>query len=109
MENLTMKKIRTRLTPEQQFNIYQECMGAGAPIKEILHRNGLMPWELAEIRKKVRNGALEALANKSTKGHKKSGVIPIEQHYKILRELEDTKEALSAIGHEFALLKKRMN
>jgi hypothetical protein len=104
-----MKKIRIKKSPEQLFNIYQECMGADAPIKEILQRNGLMPWELAEIRKKVRNGALESLANKGTKGHKKSGVVPIEQYQRVLREMEDTKEALSAVGYEFALLKKRMN
>lgn len=109
MENITMKKTRIHQTPEQLFNIYQECAGAGAPIKEILQRNGLQPWELAELRKKVRNAALESLAHRGVRGHKKTGVVPIEQHYRVLKELDDTKEALSAVGHEFALLKKKLN
>lgn len=108
MENLTMKKERIKPTPEQQFNIYQECLVAGAPIKQILQRHSLKPWELAEIRKKVREAALEILSDSSTRGRKKS-VVALEQYQQLSKELEDTKEALSAVGHEFALLKKRVN
>ena len=108
MENLTMKKERIKPTPEQLFNIYQECSGAGVPIKQILQRHNLKPWELAEIRKKVREAALEVLSNSGTRGRKKS-VVSLEQYQKLSKELEDTKEALSAVGYEFALLKKRVN
>ena len=65
MENYheLQKKERLKLTPEQLFNIYLECTAPGAPVKTILERYGLKPWDLVAIRKKVRSGAIEALAN----------------------------------------------
>ena len=60
---MNTKKERLKLTPEQLFNIYLECTAPGAPVKTILERYGLKPWDLFAIRKKVRLGAIEALAN----------------------------------------------
>ena len=97
-----------KLTPEQLFNIYQECVGAGAPVKAILQRHGLKPWDLVAIRKKVREASLESLSHTGTRGRKKS-LVPLEEFQKLSKELEYTKDALSAVGHEFALLKKRVN
>ena len=108
MENISMKKERLKLTPEQLFNIYQECSGAGAPVKSILQRHGMNPWDLVAIRKKVREAALEALSHTGTRGRKKS-IVPLEDFQKLSKELEETKDALSAVGHEFSLLKKRVN
>ena len=39
LENISMKKERLKLTPEQMFNIYHECSDAGAPVK-LLSENG---------------------------------------------------------------------
>ena len=104
---MTTKKERVKLTPEQIFNIYLECTLPGAPVKTILERYGLKPWDMVAIRKKVRAGAIEALAN-SKPGRKKQ-VVAVEQFQQVSKELTETKDALSAVGHELALLKKRVN
>src|SRR3989338_6751834 len=55
--NTNIKKERLKLTPEQLFNIYLECNAPGAPVKTILDRYGLRPWDLVAIRKKVKAAA----------------------------------------------------
>jgi len=108
VENITVKRERVKLTPEQLFGIFMECISAGAPVKQILERYGLKAWDLVAIRKKVREAALEALSGNLARGRRKS-VVPLEQYQNLGKELAETKEALSAIGYEFALLKKRVN
>jgi hypothetical protein len=105
---MTTKKERLKLSPEQLFNIYLECNAPGAPVKEILSRYNLSPWELAEIRKKVRHGAMEAIASKGKRG-RPAPVVPVYQYQQIEKELRETKDALAAVGHELSLLKKRVN
>ena len=58
--NTNLKKERLKLTPEQLFNLYLECNAPGAPVKPILERYGLRPWDLIAIRKKVKAAAMEA-------------------------------------------------
>ena len=106
MENIENKKERIKLTPEQLFNVYMECIAPGAPVKMILQRNGLVPWDLVAIRKKVKAAAIEALSRKGKPGRKQQ-VIPVEQYQRVARQLEETKDALAAVGHELSLLKKR--
>lgn len=100
------KKERIKLTPEQLFNIYIECNAPGAPVKMILQRYGLSPWDLVGIRKKVKAAALDALS-KAGKAGRKQQVVPVEQYHRLTRQLEETKDALAAVGHELSLLKKR--
>ena len=104
--NTKPRKERTKLTPEQLFNVYMECNAPGAPVKTILQRYGLVPWDLVAIRKKVKAAALEALSKRGKPGRRQQ-VVPVDQHQRIIRELEETKDALAALGHEFSLLKKR--
>jgi len=106
LETTETKKERVKLTPEQLFNIYMECIAPGAPVKMILQRNGLVPWDLVAIRKKVKAAALEALSRKGKPGRKQQ-VIPVEQYQRVARQLEEAKDALAAVGHELSLLKKR--
>jgi hypothetical protein len=108
LENIiTAKKERLKLTPELLFNIYLECTAPGAPVKAILARHGLKPWDLVAIRKKVRAGAIEALAN--AKPGRRKHVVAVEQFQQVSKELGETKDALAAVGHELSLLKKRVN
>ena len=100
------KKEHLKLTPEQLFNIYLECNAPGSPVKMILQRHGLRPWDLVGIRKKVKAAAIEALA-KAGKPGRKQHVIPVEQYQRVSRQLDETKDALAAVGHELSLLKKR--
>ncbi len=108
MEPINAKKDRLKLTPEQLFNLYLECNAPGAPVKTILERYGLRPWDLVAIRKKIKAAAMEALAHPGKQGRKQQ-VIPVEQYQRIFKELDETKDALAAVGHELSLLKKRTN
>jgi len=104
--NTKSKKERLKLTPEQLYEIYLESNAPGAPVKTILARHGLKPWDLVAIRKKVKEAALETLANPGKPG-RKPRVVTAEQYDRALKELNETKDALSAVGHELSLLKKR--
>ena len=104
--NANSKKERMKLTPEQLFNLYLECNAPGAPVKPILERYGLRPWDLVAIRKKVKAAALESLANPGKQGRKQQ-IVPVEQYQRVSKELDETKDALAAVGHELSLLKKR--
>jgi hypothetical protein len=106
LETIENKKERIKLSPEQLFNVYMECIAPGAPVKMILQRNGLVPWDLVAIRKKVKAAALETLSRKGKPGRRQQ-VIPVEQYQRVIRQLEETKDALAAVGHELSLLKKR--
>lgn len=109
MENLTTtKKEKVNLTPEEMFNIFLESSAANAPVKQILERYHIKPWNLVEIRKKIKEASLEALENKGKK-RGKSQTVTFEQFQRVNRELEQTKDALAAVGHELSLLKKRVN
>ena len=104
--NKKSKTERLKLTPEQLYEIYQECNAPGASVKTVLARHGLKPWDLVAIRKKVKEAALEALANPGKPGRKPK-TVPVEQYQRLTKELNEAKEALSAVGYELALLKKR--
>lgn len=104
--NINSKKERLKLTPEQLYEIYLECNAPSAPVKTILARYGLKPWDLVGIRKKVKAASLEVLANPGKPGRRQQ-TVSVEQYQKLSKELSETKDALSAVGHELALLKKR--
>ena len=103
---MNSKKERVKLTPEQLFDIYLECNAPGSPVKTILERHGLRPWDLIAIRKKIKAAAMEALAHPGKQGRKRQ-IIPVEQYQRVSKELIETKDALAAVGHELSLLKKR--
>ena len=106
--NTNQKKERIKLSPEQLYDICLECSVPGASIKSILSRHGLKPWDLVTIRKKIKAAALEALANPGKPGRRKK-IVSQEQYQQVAKELDEAKDALSAVGHELALLKKRTN
>ena len=103
---INSKKERLKLTPEQLYEIYLETNAPGAPVKTILERHGLKPWDMVAIRKKIKAAALEALANPGKPGRKQQNVS-LERYQQVSKELNETKDALSAVGHELSLLKKR--
>lgn len=106
MTNKHPKKEKTKLNAEQLYEIYLECNAPNAPVKTILARHGLKPWDLVAIRKKVRSAAMEALSNPGKPGRRQQ-TISAEEYQKVSKELSDAKDALSAVAHELALLKKR--
>lgn len=104
--NTNSKKEHLKLTPEELYEIYLECNAPGAAVKTILARYGLRPWDLVAIRRKIKQAALEALANPG-KRERQQQTVSMEQYQKVSKELTETKDALSAVGYELALLKKR--
>lgn len=104
--NINQKKERIKLTPEQLYDIYLECNAPGALVKSILSRYGLRPWDLVAIRKKVKTAAIEALANPRKPGRRQQ-TVSVDQYQRVSKELNQAKDALSAVGHELSLLKKR--
>jgi len=103
-QNNTPRK--TKLTPEQMFDIYQECSMPNAPVKAILDKYGLKPWHLLALRKRIKNAALSELANPSKPGKRKT-LVPMEDLQQAEKELAQAKDALATVGHELALLKKK--
>lgn len=108
METLNFKKEKISISPEEKFAVFIECSQAGVPVKQILEKNHIKPWEMAEIRKRIREAAIEALSTPRRRGAKKR-VISLEEFRVVSRELENTKDALAAVGHDLALLKKRVS
>ena len=106
--NINQKKERIKLTPEQIYDIYLECNTPGVSVKSILSRYGLKPWDLVAIRKKIKAASIEALANPQKPGRRQQSVSQ-DQYQRLAKELNETKDALSAVGHTLALLKKRTN
>ena len=103
---MNTKKEHVKLTPEQLFDIYLECNAPGASVKTILARYSLRPWDLVAIRKKVKAAALEALSHPGKQG-RKPRAIAVDRYQQVSKELNETKDALAAVGHELSLLKKR--
>lgn len=105
-QNNSIKK--SHLSAEQLFEIYNECSMPNAPVKTILDRHGLKPWHLIALRKRIKQAALSELANPAKPGRKKT-LVPSEDLAQLDKELIQTKDALAAVGHELALLKKKTN
>jgi hypothetical protein len=106
--NLNQSRTHTKPTPEVLFQVYQECNAPAAPVKLILERHGLKPWDLAALRKKAREAILATFSG-NLPGRRNKSFVPLSQHQTVLRELQAVKDALAAVGHELALLKKRTN
>lgn len=97
---------KPKLSAEQLFEIYQECSMPNAPVKTILDKHGLKPWHLLALRKRIKQAAISELTNPAKPGRKKT-LVPSEDVEKLDKELTQAKDALAAVGHELALLKKK--
>lgn len=94
---------RPRLTAQRKFEIFLECSAPGAPIGEILRREGLYTSDLARIREAVREAAIERL--KQGPGRKKK-TLPPEEVEQLMTELRQKEQALAALSVEYMALKK---
>jgi transposase-like protein len=100
------KKKRRFLTPEKKYQIFLEAQRGDIPAGEILRREGLYSTDLARIRQKVKEGALERLANKPGAKRKK---VALEQYEALKRDLEEKERALAELAVEVAILRKKTN
>jgi transposase-like protein len=102
----TTKPKRRFLTPEKKYQIFLETQSPNCPVGEVLRREGIYSTDLARIRSKVREGALERLADRP--GAKRKTVS--KEDYDVLkRELEEKERALADLSVELAILRKKTN
>lgn len=99
-------KKRKKLRPAEKWQIFMETSANGAPVGEILRRNGLYASELTKIRQQVESGALKELGRNR---HIKKEPIPYEEHVRVMAELAAKEKALAQMSEEYLLLKKRVN
>ena len=100
------KKKRRILSPEKKFQIFLESQSAQNPVGEMLRREGIYSTDLTRIRQKVKQGALERLADRP--GAKKKTVSQ-EDYDALKRELEEKERALADLSVELAILRKKTN
>jgi transposase-like protein len=99
-------KKRRILSPEKRFQIFLESQSGKTPVGEILRREGIYSTDLTRIRQRVREGALERLAERP--GAKKKTVSQ-EDYDALKRELEEKEHALADLSVELAVLRKKTN
>ena len=100
------KRKRRILSPEKKFQIFLESQSGKGPVGEILRREGIYSTDLTRIRQKVKEGALERLADRP--GAKKKTVCQ-EDYDALKRELEEKERALADLSVELAILRKKTN
>ena len=100
------KKKRRLLSPEKKFQIFLESHTGKTPVGELLRREGIYSTDLVRIRQKVREGALERLADRPGARRK---MVPWEDYEVLKRELEDKERALAEQAVELAMLRKKTN
>ena len=100
------KKKRRFLSSEKKYQIFLESQSGKIPVGEILRREGIYSTDLARIREKVKEGALERLADRP--GAKRKAV-PRQDYEALKRELEEKERALAEQAVELAILRKKTN
>ena len=100
------KRKRRFLSPEKKFQIFLESHTGKTPAGELLRRQGIYSTDLARIRQKVKEGALERLADRPGARRK---TVPREAYEALKQELEEKERALAEQAVELAILRKKVN
>jgi transposase-like protein len=102
----TVRKKRRFLCAEKKYQLFLEAQRRDAPVGELLRRAGLYSTDLARIQRKVKEGALEHLAQRP--GRSKKTVS--EQEYATLKqELQEKERVMAEMAVELAILRKKTN
>ena len=105
-ENQSEKAKRRFLSPEKKYQIFLETQTAKGPVGDILRREGIYSTDLVRIRQKVKEGALERLADRP--GAKRKTVSKGD-YDALKKELEEKERALADLSVELAILRKKTN
>ena len=100
------KRKRRFLSAEKKYQVFLEAQRGEAPVGELLRREGLCSTDLARIQRKVKEGALQSLAQRP--GRSKKTVS--EEEYEVLKqELEEKERVMAEMAVELAILRKKTN
>jgi transposase-like protein len=94
---------RTRLTPQQKWQVFLESSRKNSTNAEVCRRWGITPWQLRAIRERVKDGATDALAKGPGRPRKDAQVSELE------REVERTSRALKELAIENTLLRGKVD
>jgi len=100
------KRKRRFLSPEKKYQLFLEAQRGDVSAAEILRREGIYSTDLARIRQKVKEGALERLADRP--GAKKK-TVALEQYEELKKDLVEKERALAELAVEVAILRKKTN
>ena len=100
------RKKRRFLSPEKKYQLFLEAQRGEVPVGDLLHREGLYSTDLARIQKKVKEGALERLADRP--GPRKKTVSQ-DDYDQLKLELEEKERVMSEMSVELAILRKKTN
>jgi transposase-like protein len=100
------KKKRRLLSPEKKFQIFLEAQRGEMQLGELLRREGLYSSDLARIQRKVKEGALERLADRPGRSRPS---ISQDDYDALKRELEEKERVMAEMAVELAVLRKKTN
>jgi transposase-like protein len=100
------KKKRRFLSPEKKYQIFLEAQRGESPVGEFLRREGLYSTDLARIQRKVKEGALEHLAQRPGRSKK---TVSEEEYDQLKGELQEKERVMAEMAVELAILRKKTN
>ena len=102
----TERKKRRILSPEKKYQIFLEAQRGGTPVGELLRREGLYSTDLARIQRKVKEGALQHLAQRPGRSKK---TVSEEEYQALKQELQEKERVMAEMAVELAILRKKTN
>jgi len=100
------KKKRRLISPEKKYQVFLEAQRGEIPVGELLRREGLYSTDLARIQSKVKEGALQRLADRP--GPRKKTVSQ-DEYNQLKRDLEEKERVMAEMAVELAILRKKTN
>ena len=100
------KKKRRLLSAEKKFQLFLEAQRGETQLGELLRREGLYSTDLARIQRKVKEGALQRLADRPGRSKKS---VSQDDYDALKRELEERERVMAEMAVELAVLRKKTN
>jgi transposase-like protein len=100
------RKKRRVLSPAKKYQIFLEAQRGEYPVGEVLRREGLYSSDLARIQRKVKEGALQQLAQRPGRSKK---TVSEEEYNLVKQELEEKERVMAEMAVELAILRKKTN
>jgi transposase-like protein len=100
------KNKRRFLSPEKKYQIFLEAQRGEAPVGDLLRREGLYSTDLARIQYKVKEGALQHLAQRPGRSKK---TVSEEAYDQLKQELQEKERVMAEMAVELVILQKKTN